>query len=656
MYSTEKIGLMASSPSSPEVGPKLPKTKSFGPFRLDAANHTLWRNRERLSITPKSFDVLRYLVENAGRLVSQNELLEALWQDTYVNPEVLRKYILEIRKILGDRASQPLYIETQTKRGYRFVAPVSEDDRVVPSSESPDPGTTGSTADQTVSADSQIPNDAKSRAGFPIPAVVATGIALILVLAVSAYFWRARVRAHNHPQSAASIAVLPFADMSPDHDQGYFADGLSEQLINNLAKAPGLKVVGRSSAFQFKGKNEDVRAVGQKLGVANVLEGSVRKDGDHVRITASLIKVDDGFQLWSESFDPEINDVLETQGDIARDVTTALQVKLLSPTASGNYAVSRSTNPEAYQAYLQGQYFVARGQNKDDLQQALAYANQSIKLDAKFAPAWAQRSGVLQSMATVVLIEPEDGYRQARESAQKAIALDPNLPAGYLTLGLIQTNHDWDWAGAAASFNKAAALAPGNADVAGNQAYLARSMGHLDEAIESYQRAIATDPLRANFHLALGYVLYCVGRYDEALAALDRAEDLNPNLSSLHLTRAKIFMFRDQPQEALAEVEKETGEWEKYSGQALVYAHFGRRAESDQALKNLIATHQNDCAYQIAEVYAYRGETDPAFQWLERAIRQRDPGSAEIKTGPLVQGLRQDPRYDRQLKEIGLTR
>jgi tetratricopeptide (TPR) repeat protein len=299
---------------------------------------------------------------------------------------------------------------------------------------------------------------------------------------------------------------------------------------------------------------------------------------------------------------------------------------------------------------------VARGQNKDDLEKALAYANQAVKLDANFAPAWAQRSSVLQTMATVALIEPDEGFREARESAQKAIALDPNLPAGYLTLGLIQTNHDWDWDGANASFNKAASLAPGNADVAGNQAYLARDMGRLDDAIGLYQRAIAGDPLRANFHLALGYVLYSVGRYDEALAALDRAEELNPNLSSLHLTRAKIFMFQDRPQEALAEVEKETGEWEKFSGQALVYAHLGQRAESDQALKGLIATHQNDCAYQVAEAYAYRGETDSAFPWLDRAIRQHDPGSPELKTGPLVQSLRQDPRYGEELKKIGLTR
>jgi TolB-like protein/DNA-binding winged helix-turn-helix (wHTH) protein/Tfp pilus assembly protein PilF len=645
--------------------------KLFGPFRLDAANHSLWRGSEKLAITPKSFDVLRYLVENAGRLVSQNELLEALWQETYVNPEVLRKYILEIRRALGDRAGQPLYVETQPKRGYRFVAPVtdeSEEPRLAtPGSAKPEIAT-DQTSDQSLGQSStQSPGQSPDREEFlsqdslrvnhVIPIVITIALALIVVLAVSAYFWRGRNRTQPpaRPASTASIAVLPFADLSPQHDQEYFADGLSEQLINSLTKAPGLKVVARSSAFQFKGKNEDLRSVGKQLGVANVLEGSVRKDGNRVRITAALTKVDDGFQLWSENYDREIGDLLEAQDEIARDVSSALQVKLLSPGASAAGG-SLNTNPEAYQAFLQGQYFVARGQNKHDMDQALDYAAQAIKLDGNFAPAWAQRSQVLQSMATVALIENNDGFHRARESAEKAIALDPNLPTGYLTLALIQINHDWDWDGANISLDRAASLAPGNADVVGNQAYLARTLGHLDTAIELYKRATAMDPLRANFHLALGYVLCSVARYDESLAALDRAEELNPRLSSLHLTRGKVFMNQDRLPEALAEMEKETGEWEKFSGEALVYAKLGDRQASDRALKNLIATHQNDCAYQVAEAYAYRGEIDPAFRWVERSIRQRDPGAPELKTGFLMQGLRGDPRFDAMLQEMGLTR
>jgi len=209
----------------------------------------------------------------------------------------------------------------------------------------------------------------------------------------------------------------------------------------------------RSSAFQFKGKNEDLRSVGQKLGVANMLEGSIRKEGNHVRITADLIKADDGFQLWSETYDREVSHIFAAQDEIARAVTGALQMKLLSANDVIR-AGSRITNPEAYQAYLQGQYFIARGQDKEDLDKVLSYADQAIKSDATYAPAWAQRAQVLETLARVALIENNNGFRLARESAEKTIALDPNLATGYLAMGLIQINHAWDWDGADVSLKK----------------------------------------------------------------------------------------------------------------------------------------------------------------------------------------------------------
>jgi|HubBroStandDraft_6_1064221.scaffolds.fasta_scaffold51385_2 TolB-like protein/DNA-binding winged helix-turn-helix (wHTH) protein/tetratricopeptide (TPR) repeat protein len=626
--------------------------KSFQSFRLDAANHCLWRGEERVIITPKAFDVLRHLVENAGRLVTQNELLEALWPETYVNQEVLRKYILEIRKALGDQHKNPAFIETVTKRGYRFIAPVTDES----ATDLPDLLAPSATEEKARNETAPPERESSSNKGRTWkPAIIPALVLAVAVACVIGLVWLTRSRLHASSFKNTSIAVLPFTDMSPGKDQEYFADGLSEQLINDLAKVSGLKVVARSSAFQFKGKSEDLRTVGRELGVANILEGSVRKEGNRVRITASLIKADDGFQLWSETYDRDVDRIFEAQDDIARDVTSTLQIKLLRPARSAISARSPSANPEAYQAYLQGQYFVARGQDKEDLDKALFYADQAIKSDASFAPAWAQRSQVLQTMASVALIENMDGFRRARESATKAIALDPNLATGYLALGLIQINHDWDWDGANASLKKAGTLEPGNADVLCNRAYLARYLGHVDEAIDLFKQAIALDPLRANFHLALGYELFFAGRNEEALAELQRTEALNPQVSSLHLTRGKILMSQGHPQEALAEMEKETGEWEKFSGETLANHLLGDRKESDAALKNLIATHQNDCAYQIAEAYAYRGESNEAFHWLDRAVRQRDAGAPELKRSPLMISLRQDPRYAELLKEMHLA-
>src|SRR5713101_8851901 len=266
--------------------------KCFRSFRLDTVDQCLWRGQERVSIPPKAFDVLRYLVENPGRLVTQDEVLDKLWPETYVNPEVFRKYILDIRKILGDRPDKPEFIETVTKRGYRFIAPVTDD------SATPQPENAAQNEFSPETSPSELTElKKKSPVHYLQKLAIIPILAVVAVAAAAGHFWFAASKATLPSLNANSIAVLPFADVSPSKDQEYFSDGLSEQLIHELAKVSGLKVVGRSSAFQFKGKNEDLRNVGHKLGVANVLEGSVRREGNHVRITAELVKVDDGFSF-----------------------------------------------------------------------------------------------------------------------------------------------------------------------------------------------------------------------------------------------------------------------------------------------------------------------------------------------------------------------
>src|SRR4030081_1669401 len=452
--------------------------KLFKTFRLDTANHLLWRNGDRVPIAPKGFDVLAYLVGHAGRVVTQDEILEALWSETYVNPEILRKYILEIRKALGDRPDKPEFIETLPKRGYRFVAPVIDESVAEPTDSPTSLPPKQHATEETVTTETVRLEPARSSGKrMPWRVAIVLALAVVAAAAIGAYFRPGRTEANASSLNNASIAVLPFADMSPAKDEEYFSDGLSEQLINDLAKVSGLKVVGRSSAFQFKGKNEDLRDVGRKLGVANVLEGSVRREGNHVRITAELTKADDGFQLWSQTYDREINHIFAAQDEIARAVTGALQVQLLSPNGPEVSPGSRSISPGAYEAYLQGQYFIARGQDRRDLDKALSYSDQAIKLDANYAPAWAQRSQVLRTMANLALIENTEAFHRARESAQKAIALDPNLAAGYLAMAMVQINHDWDWEGADVSLKRAALLEPGSAEVLRDRAHLARVLG-----------------------------------------------------------------------------------------------------------------------------------------------------------------------------------
>src|SRR6266436_2913289 len=629
--------------------------KSFQAFRLDTANQCLWRGQERLAIPPKPYDMLRYLVENSGRLVPQDEFLEKLWPETYVNPELIRKYILDIRKILGDRPDKPKFIETVTKRGYRFIAQVVDDSAAEPADLNRSDATAAHAKEQSQEHEvvrfehqrSPLKRSLWKFVFLPLLAVVAA-------VGIGREFRLARNGLNLPSSNNPSIAVLPFVDMSPGKDQEYFSDGLAEQLIDDLAKVPRLKVVGRSSAFQFKGKNEDLRDVGRKLGVANVLEGSVRREGNHVRITAELIKADDGFQLWSQSYDRETKDIFAVQDEIARAATEALRLKLLGTNGQPVASTLRSANPEAYESYLQAQYFSGRGQSKEELDKALAYTDKAIKLDQKYAPAWALRASVQNAMAEVALTDPSEGFRKARNDAERAIALDPTLASAYLALARTQIFCDWDWDAADTSLTKAAALEPGSVEIFRIRSYRSRVLGNLDQAVRLYEQAVALDPLRTNSYSGLAYLLYVGGRYEEAQAALKKALDLNPQAAFVHLTLGKILIAEGKPQQALAEIEKEPLEWGKFTGQALVYHAVGREQDSNAALATLIAKYKSGAAYQIAQVYAYRRESDKSLEWLDRAYEQRDPGLTEINSDPLFTNLHHDARYTDLLKKMRL--
>ena len=478
---------------------------------------------------------------------------------------------------------------------------------------------------------------------------------LLLLAAVGGYLWRSRRHVETPGVNTASIAVLPFADMSAGKDQEYFSDGLAEELTNELAKVPGLKVAGRSSAFQFKGKNEDVRAVGQKLNVANVLEGSVRRDGNRVRITAELTKAGDGFQLWSEEYNTEIKDIFAVQDEIARAVTGALQIKLLGANPTAALAEPKVTNPDAYQAYLQAAYFLNRGFEKTNYDKALAYSDQAIKLDANFSPAWALRSNLFAGMAGDGSMDPALGFRRAREDAEQAIALDPLSAAGYLSLANVRLDYDLDWEGAEAALNKAAALQPGSTDLLSYRADLLEARGgHLDEAIALRKQAVAVDPLCSPCYVFLQSDLYEAGYYDESYAISQKALELDPQQGFVHFGRGQILLARGKPQEALVEMQQETNDGLKLTGEALVYQALGRRQASDAALKELIAKHGDGAAYQVAEVYAYRGEADKAMDWLERAYQQHDSGLPSLKSDGLFKSLRQNPRYIQLLEKMQL--
>ena len=363
-----------------------------------------------------------------------------------------------------------------------------------------------------------------------------------------------RAIAPSAPSAPASIAVLPFVNMSPDKEQEYFSDGLAEEMLNSLAKIPGLHVAGRTSAFQFKGKNEDLRVIGQRLNVATVLEGSVRKEGHRVRITAQLIKVDDGFHLWSETYDRELNDIFAVQEEIARAVAGSLKVALLGEkTATPS---SRGTNADAYNAYLQGRYFLER-RSQENMDRALGYFEQAIKLDPGYAPAWVGLAMAHNRQAYFGYAPFDEGFRKARAAAEQALALDRSLAGASAEMGLVQMAHDWDWAGADASFKRALALEPGNATVVLRAADLALALGHLDEALALNRRAVDLDPLSAEAQVYGGVAALYAGRLEEAAAGFTKALELNPAYPSTRVFLGRLYLAQSHPQEALAEMDRE---------------------------------------------------------------------------------------------------
>jgi TolB-like protein/Tfp pilus assembly protein PilF len=380
---------------------------------------------------------------------------------------------------------------------------------------------------------------------------------------------------------ATSIAVLPFVNMSPDPDQEYFSDGLSEELLNVLSRIPQLRVISRTSSFQFKDKSEDVRTIARKLNVAHVLEGSVRKSGRRIRVTAQLVKASDGSHLWSQSYDRELGDIFAVQDDIARSVADASKVTLLG--RDMQLATSRSDNFEAYNLYLQGKYFADR-QSRENLEKAASYYEQALKLDPGYARAWA-------GLARVHITQADRGYvpfhkadRNAREAVKKALEFDPNLAEAYAALGWMRTNYDWDWPGADAAFKRALELEPQNASVVRQATVLAATLGRFEDAIEQSRRAAELDPLNASTQVNLGNFAYYAGRLDEAEAAVRKGLELNPQYPLAHLQLGQIYFARSNPKAALAEMEQEKEPiWRRF-GLALAYHALGRKKEADAAL------------------------------------------------------------------------
>jgi len=442
--------------------------------------------------------------------------------------------------------------------------------------------------------------------------------------------------------------VLPFVDMSEKHDQEYFSDGLSEELLDLLAKTQGLEVIARTSSFYFKGKQVTIAEIANTLHVAHLLEGSVRKAGRTMRVTAQLIRAKDGVHLWSDTYDRDLRDVFKVQDEIAAAVVKALQVKLLSTSVKSQ---SEPRSADAYNLYLQGQYFARRASNVD-VERGIASLRQAIALAPEFAPAHAELANAYFYDATFGSA-PRGRLDDARAEVDQALRLDPTLPLAHNVrsqLALVS----WDWAGAKTQLDEALASAPRDPEALFRRGILARALGHPAEALVDFHNGLELDPLRVLWHVQLAMLLDALGQPDEARAAAETAIAINPTVSKAHLLVGLLDLNAGHIDTASAAMEREPAEYYRLEGQAIVAFATKRTAESDTLLHQLIEKHQDTAAVQIAQAYAYRGERTKAFDWLDRAVLQRDPGIVNVKTDPLFAGLRGDGRYKAVLRKMNL--
>lgn len=608
----------------------------FGDFRLDALRRVLSARADGspLPVTGKIFDTLLLFVERAGQLLDKRTLMETLWPDVVVEESNLTQTIHTLRRLLGERPDDHRYVVTVPGRGYRFVAQVTTS-----VFEEPQPAA----LEPTQETGAQRP--AKRRM------LAASGAAMVVLAGVA--FWL--LQGSRHAERSApiaptqlSIAVMPFVDMSEAHDQAYFAEGLSEEILNLLAQSTTLRVTARTSSFAFKERAVDIATIAGTLKVTHVLEGSVRKSGNRLRITAQLVDGVGGVHLWSQTYDRDVADIFGIQDEIAAAVAQSLQVTL---TGNAQAPPAQKGNATAFERYLQGKYFFNR-RGESDLARAQDYFQQALQIDPNYARAWAGLAGVYTITKDRA---PPGPIPEWGTAVERALRLGPNIAEAHVRaaqyygrLGELKISE--------AHCKRAIALNPSDPLVLGVSAGRAFEAGRWSEGIALQRRAVSVDPLAAVGRGNLGNYLAAIGEWEEAIIELEKARELSPTLNRIDSDIARVQILRQQFDEALTAISRMSAGLLRDNCVALTSRAPGQRAAADAALARLearadVPVPDAELAIAIAEVYAYRGDNVAALDWADRALLPTDSKDArwwaweEMVTSPFLRVLHSDARW-----------
>jgi len=630
----------------------------FGVFEVDVRAGELRKHGLRVRLQEQPFQVLAMLLEHPGQVVTREELQKKLWPaDTFVDfDHGLNKAVNKIRDALGDSAESPRFVETVARRGYRFLAEVKAADAAPGQSPhvAPPPVPAAETRDRPDLA--VTPAATKNRAPS-----LAWKMAVFVPLALIVFFTGWKLYSRNYPATVIhSLAVLPLESLSNDASQDYFADGMTDELISDLGQLSALRVISRTSVMGYKHAHKPLPQIARELNVDAIVEGTVLRSGDRVRITAQLIDATADKHLWSQSYEGELKDTLALQNQVARAIADQIRIKL-NPQEQAALKIARVVNPEAYESYLKGRYFWNK-RTPDSLKVALAYFNQAIDEDPNYAQAY---SGLADTYALLgdwqyAVMTPKEAFPRAKAAAIKALELDSTLSEAHNSLAFCFDAFDWDLESAGKEFQRSIELNPGYATAHHWYAWHLSLLGRFDEALEEMRKAKNLDPLSLIINADLAELLVIAHFYDESIIQSRATIAMDPNFALAHNQLAQAYLQKHMNVEAIAELQKAVelsgGSPTCVANLARAYAASGKTSEAGKLLGDL-KNHSNrgySDASEVAVVYAALGDKDQAMHWLEIGYEERfNPG---VLLRPGFDPLRSDQRFQDLLRRIGFPR
>ncbi|UWZ84777.1 winged helix-turn-helix domain-containing protein [Occallatibacter riparius] len=635
----------------------------FGVFEVDTARGELRRSGIPIKLRDQSFQILLALLEHPGQIVTREELRRRLWpSDTFVDfDHSLNTAMMKLRDALGDSTGAPIYIETIPRHGYRFIAPVTSRDETKSLPGEGEAAVLPAKPEGGVVPISVIVKPSSSRKPWLVAAVVIAAVAAIL-FGLNVIGLRDRVAAMlGNSRSAAppriqSIAVLPFENLSGDQSQEYFADGMTEELITELGAFSGVRVISRTSVMRFKDTKMTLPEVARELGADGVLEGTVARSGNRVRVTATLRHAATDHQLWASRYETEVEDMLIVQNKVARSISDAIRSELAPPTPAARSALHR-VNPEAYQAYLEGRY-QANKWTDAGFEQAEVALHRSIDLDPTFAPAYTALANVHGAQAVWGIRPATEVFPAAKYAALKAIELDDGLAEAHAMLGAVKLVYDWDWAGAEQETRRAVLLNPSSVEARTWYGIFLTAMGRHDEALREGREMVRLDPLAPTSNLQLAWQLHWARRHDEAISQIARVIELDPHFAGAYLELGWNYAAKGMYSEAVTNCRRALDMMPDdqvfLSTSGRVYALAGKRQEAFAQLARLqrLSRTSHVDPWYIAVLYDGAGDTDKSIEYLQRAYSERSGSFYMLKVVLFSERLRSDDRFQVLLKKL----